>query len=82
MLRFRFIERIGEDPLQNSVKLANIDFHRDFRDFRRRPRAEHMEITGIIHNILGRTDPGFPTPGVKMTVGYTNSLKSKRQREM
>ena len=26
-------------------------------------------------NISGRTDPGFPTPGAKMTVVYTNSLK-------
>ena len=24
---------------------------------------------------LGRTDPGFPTPGGRMTVVYTNSLK-------
>ena len=23
----------------------------------------------------GRTDPGFPTPGSRMTVVYTNSLK-------
>ena len=27
-------------------------------------------------NMAGRTDPGFPTPGAKMTVVYTNSLKS------
>ena len=26
-------------------------------------------------NISGRTDPGFPTPGAKMTVVFTNSLK-------
>ena len=26
-------------------------------------------------NILGRTDPGFPTPGVRITVVYTNSFK-------
>ena len=26
-------------------------------------------------NMPGRTDPGFPTPGAKMTVVYTNSLK-------
>ena len=26
-------------------------------------------------NIWCRTDPGFPTPGVRMTVVYTNSLK-------
>ena len=27
-------------------------------------------------NIRSRTDPGFPTPGVRMTVVYTNSLKT------
>ena len=26
----------------------------------------------------GRTDPGFPTPGVRMTGVYTNSLKLHR----
>ena len=26
-------------------------------------------------NIRSRTDPGFPTPGARMTVVYTNSLK-------
>ena len=26
-------------------------------------------------NMRCRTDPGFPTPGVRMTVVYTNSLK-------
>ena len=26
-------------------------------------------------NIQSRTDPGFPTPGARMTVVYTNSLK-------
>ena len=26
-------------------------------------------------NTAGRTDPGFPTPGGRMTVVYTNSLK-------
>ena len=26
-------------------------------------------------NIWSRTDPGFPTPGARMTVVYTNSLK-------
>ena len=26
-------------------------------------------------NIRSRTDPGFPTPGARITVVYTNSLK-------
>ena len=43
--------------------------------------CEPHEILNRIHslkrkrNIRCETDPGFPTPGVRMTVVYTNSLK-------
>ena len=33
-------------------------------------------------NIWARTDPGFPTPGVRITVVYTNSLKSRLSRRL
>ena len=46
------------------------------------------EPHGILHriqriqrkrNIRSRTDPGFPTPGARMTVVYTNSLKQSKE---
>ena len=33
-------------------------------------------------NIRSRTDPGFLTPGARMTVVYTNSLKLVDKRQM
>ena len=56
----------------------NLIFHNKNEPHRILKRLRHLKRLKRLkrkRNIRSRTDPGFPTPGARMTVVYTNSLK-------